>query len=379
MKTAFISVNNKAGLVSLAQVLINLDIRLIASKGTAAFLKNQAIKVVSIEDYLTISPLLDGRVKTLHPALFSGILADRNNIKHLEELQQINMDPIDFVIVDLYDFSHYQDMEHIDIGGVALIRAAAKNYEYCTVISDAKDYPPLIEALSELGMDTNLDFRKKMAARAFAKIAHYDSEISQWCGGENIKSFQLQKTIDLSYGENPHQQAHFYNQGDDSPTINLLQGNPFSYNNLLDLDTGIRLVSEFNTPVAAIIKHTNPCGVALGQSAKEAVESAFYADEKSAFGGIVVLNQIIDRETALFLQAHFFEVIAAVDYTSEAREILAEKTRCRILSFIKHQPKLEIRSTLNGFLIQTPDSSFFDIEKVAIPTFKKPDETLHSD
>ncbi|MDP3560983.1 MAG: bifunctional phosphoribosylaminoimidazolecarboxamide formyltransferase/IMP cyclohydrolase [Legionellaceae bacterium] len=379
MKTAFISVCNKEGLVDVARVLINLDTRLIASKGTAAFLSENKIEVLSIEDYLNISPILDGRVKTLHPALFSGILADRKNVKHMQELQQINVEPIDFVIVDLYAFSQYQDIEHIDIGGVALIRAAAKNYEYCTVVSDAKDYPVLIEALKSFGVETNLEFRKKMAACAFSKIAQYDGEIGQWCDGESIKSFQLQKTIDLSYGENPHQVAHFYNWRDECPNINLLQGKPLSYNNLLDLDAGIRLVSEFDTPASTIIKHTNPCGVALGLTAKQAVECAFHADEKSAFGGIVVLNQIVDKETAVFLNLHFFEVIAAIDYTIEAREVLAEKARCRVLTFIKHQPTMEVRSALNGFLIQAPDSNLLEIETALVPTSKKPEPALYSD
>ncbi len=379
MKTAFISVSNKEGLVDVARVLVNLDTRLIASKGTAAFLSENKIEVLSIEDYLNISPILDGRVKTLHPALFSGILADRKNVKHMQELQQINVEPIDFVIVDLYAFSQYQDMEHIDIGGVALIRAAAKNYEYCTVVSDAKDYPVLIETLGSFGVETNLEFRKKMATRAFSKTAQYDGEVSLWCDGENIRSFQLQKTIDLSYGENPHQAAQFYNWRDECPNINLLQGKPLSYNNLLDLDSGIRLISEFDTPASTIIKHTNPCGVALGLSAKQAVEFAFYADEKSAFGGIVVLNQIVDKETAVFLNSHFFEVIAAIDYTVEAREILAEKSKCRVLTFIKHQPTMEVRSALNGFLIQTPDSNLLEIETAFVPTSKKPEPALYPD
>ncbi|MFT4060202.1 MAG: bifunctional phosphoribosylaminoimidazolecarboxamide formyltransferase/IMP cyclohydrolase [Legionella sp.] len=379
MKTAFISVSNKKGLVEVARVLINLDTRLIASKGTAAFLNENKIEVLSIEDYLNISPVLDGRVKTLHPALFSGILADRKNVKHMQELQQINVEPIDFVIVDLYAFSQYQDIEHIDIGGVALIRAAAKNYQYCTVVSDAKDYPVLIEALKSLGIETNLEFRKKMAARAFSKITQYDGEVSLWCDEENIKSFQLQKAIDLSYGENPHQAAQFYNWRDECPNINLIQGKPLSYNNLLDLDAGIRLISEFDTPAATIIKHTNPCGVALGLSAKQAVEFAFYADEKSAFGGIVVLNQIVDKETACFLNSHFFEVIAAIDYTPEAREVLAEKSKCRVLTFIKHQPTMEVRSALNGFLIQAPDSNILEVEKALVPTLKKPEKALYSD
>lgn len=218
-----------------------------------------------------------------------------------------------------------------------------------------------------------------MAARAFLKISQYDGEVSQWYGGETINLLHLQKTIALSYGENPHQIAHFYNCRDESANINLLQGRPLSYNNLLDLDVGIRLVSEFDTPASAIIKHTNPCGVALGMPAKQAVESAFYADEKSAFGGILILNQIVDKETAFFLNSHFFEVIAAIDYTLAALEILAEKTKCRVLTFIKLRPTIEVRSALNGFLIQTADSTLLEVAKAFVPTSKKPPKALYSD
>lgn len=379
MKTAFISVSDKNGLVDVAKVLIELDTRLVASKGTAEFLISHQISVLSIEDYLNTSPILDGRVKTLHPALFSGILADRKNVQHMQALQQLHVDPIDFVLVDLYAFSQYQDLEHIDVGGVALIRAAAKNYEYCTVVSDAQDYPLLIEALSSWGVETNLEFRKKMAARAFLKTAQYDTEISQWCNGEPLKSLQLQKTIDLAYGENPHQTAQFYNCLNESPNISLLQGKPLSYNNLLDLDAGIRLISEFEDPASAIIKHTNPCGVALGQSAKNAVERAFYADEKSAFGEVVVLNQVVDKETAVFLNSYFFEVIAAIDYCVEARVILAEKSNRRVLSFKKNHSLMEVRSVLNGFLIQTPDADCLKIETASIPTVKKPNPASYYD
>lgn len=379
MKTAFISVSNKEGLFDLARVLIACDIQIIASKGTAAFLTSQGLAVISIEDYLGISPILDGRVKTLHPGLFSGILADRNNPTHLLELKQINVQPIDFVIVDLYPFSQYQDIEHIDIGGVALIRAAAKNYPYCTVISDTKDYAAFVECLQTEGIETSLTFRKKMAARAFAKTAHYDGAIGQWCDPEDIKYIALQKAIPLSYGENPHQSAQFYTGNGESPNITLLQGKPLSYNNLLDLDAGIRLISQFDTVASTIIKHTNPCAVALGASAKQAVESAFYADEKSAFGGVVVLNQTVDKEAALFLRGYFFEVIAAPRYTVDAREILAAKTTCRLVTFIKQPPITEIRSVLNGFLIQTPDSIALSIENCTTPTAKKTDKALYPD
>lgn len=306
-------------------------------------------------------------------------MADRNNLNHLEELKQNKAVPIDFVIVDLYAFSAFQDIEHIDIGGVALIRAAAKNYKYCTVVSDAKDYHLLIDALNTMGSATNLNFRKKMAVRAFVKTARYDSEINHWCDETNSTSMQLKKTIDLSYGENPHQVVQFYNRQDEQPTISLLQGKPLSYNNLLDLDAGIRLISKFDTPASVIIKHTNPCGVAMGGGVKQALQMAYYADEKCAFGGIVVLNQPVDQETANFLRSHFFEVIAAPDYTQEARDILAEKATCRIVAFIKSPPETEILTALNGFLIQSCDAHRLDIEQALIPTLNKPSKNLYAD
>jgi phosphoribosylaminoimidazolecarboxamide formyltransferase/IMP cyclohydrolase len=379
MKTAFISVSNKNGLIDLAHSLMRYEIQLIASKGTATFLAAEGFSVLSIEDYLNVSPLLDGRVKTLHPGIFSGILADRMNPQHRAELKEQNINPIDFVIVDLYPFSQYQDVEHIDIGGVALIRAAAKNHEYCTVVSDANQYELLREELQKNGAEMLPAFKKEMAARAFAKTAQYDAAIAAWFSQKELHQITLQKTHSLSYGENPHQSASFYNSFGESPNYTLLQGKPLSYNNLLDLDAGIRLINEFDQAAAAIIKHTNPCGVALGVTIKQAMESAFYADEKSAFGGIVVLNQPVDRETALFLKPHFIELIAAPEYTIEARDLLAEKSKCRILTFKKHSPEMELRCTLNGFLIQTPDCKPLDFDEIIIPTLKKPEKHLYSD
>ena len=305
MKKAFISVSDKTGIERLATVLIQYDIQLIGSDGTADFLTSKGFPVQSISDYLHVSPILDGRVKTLHPRLFGGILADRQNAQHRHELEQLSISFIDFIIVDLYPFATYQDIEHIDIGGIALIRAAAKNYQYCTVISEARDYPFLIEELTTQQGQTSSTFRKKMAATAFVKSSQYDAAISSWLLGDTHQSLVLKKTIPLSYGENPHQRADFYNVENEVPNITLLQGKPLTYNNLLDLDAGINLISELEGIACAIIKHTNPCGVALGVRPVDAVEKAFYADSKSAFGGIVVLNTTLDMSTALFLKPYF--------------------------------------------------------------------------
>ncbi|KTD22570.1 bifunctional phosphoribosylaminoimidazolecarboxamide formyltransferase/IMP cyclohydrolase [Legionella londiniensis] len=379
MRAAFISVGNKHGLIEVANALVQYGIKLLGSKGTADFLAAHGFSILSTEDYIQMPPMLEGRVKTLHPGIFGGILADRNNPKHMNELRQWNVYPIDFVIVDLYPFSSNQDIEHIDIGGVALIRAAAKNHAYCTAISDRNDYVKLIDELQEQKGETRLLFRQKMAASAFDKSSRYDAEIKAWCSQEEMRPLPLQKTVPLSYGENPHQQADFYNLAGEAPNFTLLQGRPLTYNNLLDLDAGIRLISEFDETAAAVIKHANPCGVALGISSMEAVAGAFHADEKSAFGGIVALNRTLDEETAVFLKPYFIEMVAAPDYTREAFAILSQKPKCRVVRFIKDQPTFELRTALNGFLLQTTDKKELVLHEMAIPTLKQPDEQLYAD
>jgi phosphoribosylaminoimidazolecarboxamide formyltransferase/IMP cyclohydrolase len=377
MRKAFISVSDKTGLESLAKVLIQYDIQLIASDGTAHFLASKGFPVQSVTDYLHVSPILDGRVKTLHPGLFGGILADRNNTQHLYELEQLGASLIDFIIVDLYPFATYQDIEHIDIGGLSLIRAAAKNYQYCTVVCEPSNYPLLIEELTAEQGQTALTFRKKMAAAAFVKSCQYDTAISSWLG-DTHQSLVLKKTIPLSYGENPHQRANFYNVENEEPSISLLQGKPLTYNNLQDLDAGINLISEFKGVACAIIKHTNPCGVALGSSPSDAVEKAFQADAKSAFGGIVVLNTTLDLSTALFLKSNFIEVIAAPAYTSDALTLLADKPKCRVVTFmLDKQMSKVIRTALNGFLIQEPDKQAVEFNNDKVSTRRKPDPSLY--
>ncbi|MDP3704948.1 MAG: bifunctional phosphoribosylaminoimidazolecarboxamide formyltransferase/IMP cyclohydrolase [Legionellaceae bacterium] len=380
MKTAFISVNDKTQLERVAKAMTQYDIQLIASNGTADFLASKAIAVQSISEYLQAPPILDGRVKTLHPALFAGILADRHHAHHLQELAQLSASLIDFVIVDLYPFSTYQDIEHIDIGGISLIRAAAKNYQYCTVVCEVSDYPLFLNELALHNGQTELAFRKKMAATAFVKSSRYDAAIASWMLEESSESLRLKKTLALSYGENPHQPADFYNLEGELPSIQLLQGKPLSYNNLLDLDSGINLIFEFDGTACAVIKHTNPCGVAQASSPKEAVEKAFHADSKSAFGGIVILNTALDLSTALFLKPHFFEVIAAPTYTQEALNLLAEKSKCRVVTFMQEkQASTALRSALNGFLMQQVDRKDIAFSQETIPTRSKPDPSLYRD
>lgn len=364
MKYAFISVSNKTNLLSLTATLLSYDIGLIASDGTATFLKEHHIPVQSVTDFLGLKPILNGRVKTLHSTIFASILADRENPAHLQDVATNTLPLLDFIIVDLYPFEQHQDIEHIDIGGIALIRAAAKNFKFCTVVADLLQYPLLIDELEHHQGETTLAFRQAMAANAFATSSRYDALINQWLVSSVSQTLGLDKTIDLTYGENPHQQAGFYNPRGTTPQFKLLQGKPLSYNNILDLDAGLTLISEFNSTATVIIKHTNPCGVALFNSAAEAIKNAFLADAKSAFGGIVILNDVFDKNCALFLQEHFVEVIAALDFTAEVLAILAQK-KCRILQYYPHAlQKQNIRSALNGFLIQ--DNDTLDIQTLEL-------------
>lgn len=359
MKRAFLSVYNKAPLLPLARELLTFDVELLASDGTAEFLKMQGLPVTAISQHLELSPRLDGRVKTLHPDLYTGILADRSKPSHLRDLQDINFAGIDLVIVDLYPFANQMDIEQIDVGGVSLLRAAAKNYQNCTVISGESEYPKLIEQLSLNQGETSLEFRKSMAAKAFRTTSVFDEAVANWLSEDEVKTISLKKACTLAYGENQQQSSALYLPSQASLCFFQHQGKEISHNNLLDLEAGLYLVKEFSAPAAAIIKHTNPCGVALGISILDALHNAFMADAKSSFGGIVVLNQTVDRECTEFLSQHFFELIAAPDFTEEALQHFKQKPKVRLIQVSQGITKTEeIRSVLNGYLIQqSPETS----------------------
>ncbi|MCR9191348.1 MAG: bifunctional phosphoribosylaminoimidazolecarboxamide formyltransferase/IMP cyclohydrolase [Gammaproteobacteria bacterium] len=386
MKQAFLSVSNKEGLEDLARQLIQKNIQLIASEGTADFLRSHKIVVTPVSDYLKLEPFLDGRVKTLHPNLYGGILADRSNASHMTSLQDRQIELIDFVIVDLYPFEKNQHdailaIENMDIGGVSLIRAAAKNYNDCTVVCHEHDYATLMNELEINAGETTLAFRKKMAISAFRKTRDYDANIANFLAETSEAHPNWKKTIALAYGENPHQKAGFYTQGSDEAAFTLLQGKPFSYNNLLDLDAGIRLVLDFKEHAATVMKHTNPCGMAIARTPLAAIQKAFEADPKSAFGGIVVVNQPLDVDGANFLSPHFLELIAAPAFTADALTILSQKKKCRIVQYQpeKSIPEQEIKTALNGHLIQDPDKSLCVADTMHSPTVRKPTPQLLQD
>jgi phosphoribosylaminoimidazolecarboxamide formyltransferase/IMP cyclohydrolase len=340
IKRALLSVSNKERLVEFAQGLAELGVELIATGGTARALREAGLAVRLIEDVTGFPEILGGRVKTLHPAVHGGILARRNKA-HLAELQAQGIAPIDLVVVNLYPFAQTvarpettlaEAVEQIDIGGVALLRAAAKNFAYVAVVSDPTDYATVLAELREQD-DLSLATRQHLALKAFRHTASYDAAISRYLATRFEEAtfpatlhLNLTKLTDLRYGENPHQQAALYSFGAAQSPLggNLVQGKVLSYNNILDLDAAWRITSDFAAPTLAIIKHGNPCGAASDPNLADAFRAALASDPVSAFGSIIAVNRPFDGEVALALGDLFVEAIAAPAFTSEALEVLAE-------------------------------------------------------
>jgi phosphoribosylaminoimidazolecarboxamide formyltransferase/IMP cyclohydrolase len=383
IKRALLSVSNKEGLVEFAQGLSEMGVELIATGGTARVLREAGLAVRPIEDVTGFPEILDGRVKTLHPAIHGGILARREQA-HLAELEAQGIAPIDLVAVNLYPFAETvarpgktlaEAVEQIDIGGVALLRAAAKNFAHVTVLSDPADYVTILAELREQG-DLSTATRQHLALKAFRHTASYDAAISGYLAArfeEAAASYicideatfpgtlhlNLAKLADLRYGENPHQQAALYGLGATASPLggNLLQGKALSYNNILDLDAAWRIASDFAAPTLAIIKHGNPCGVASDPNLADAFRAALASDPVSAFGSIIAVNRPFDGEVASALGDLFVEAIAAPAFTPEARQALASRPNCRLLEMSDTEDwAWEMRGVRGGFLVQEKDS-----------------------
>ena len=372
-KRALLSVSNKEGLVEFARGLAELGVELIATGGTARALGEAGLAVHPIEAVTGFPEILDGRVKTLHPAVHGGILARREQA-HLAELEAQGIAPIDLVVVNLYPFAQTiarpgttlaEAVEQIDIGGVALLRAAAKNFVYVAAVSDPADYATILAELREQG-DLSVATRRRLALKAFRHTASYDAAISRYLATQFEEAtfpatlhLNLTKLADLRYGENPHQQAALYDLGATASPLggNLLQGKALSYNNILDLDAAWRIASDFSAPTLAIIKHSNPCGVASDANLAEAFRAALASDPVSAFGSIIAANRPFDGEVALALGDLFVEAIAAPDFTAEAREVLAKRPNCRLLQMAGTADSAwEMRSVRGGLLVQEEDT-----------------------
>ena len=379
IQSALISVFYKDGLEPLVEQLKKHQVKIYSTGGTQTFLESLGATVTPVEALTNYPAILGGRVKTLHPVVFGGILGKRNDETHRSEMQQYSIPEIDLVIVDLYPFEETvastndekSIIEKIDIGGPSMIRAAAKNHQDLTVIAAKNDYAPLAQLLDAQDGSLTLDQRRSFAAKAFEVVAHYDVAIAHYfnsTGGNEF--FQAQPFPQpLRYGENPHQPATFY--GDLNALFEKLNGKELSYNNLVDVDAALQLIREFPHELNGeytfgIIKHTNVCGMAQRPTVLAAWQDALAGDPESAFGGILICNGIIDAPTASAIQDIFFEVLLAPGFTTEALEILRTKKN-RILLAIRALPKVgqQSRSLLNGVLIQTVDEGNFSEWKEA--------------
>lgn len=363
IRNLFISVYDKQGIDAVAAIAAKKNINIISTGGTASFLKDLGHSVTEVSDITGFPSVFDGRVKTLHPVIFGGILMRRSNPSDLEQASEHNITPIDVVVVDLYPFEktlketdiEQKLIEKIDIGGISLIRAAAKNFNDVVIIPSVIQYPDLLEIL-EAGSSTR-DQRKKLAAAAFDVSSHYDSQIFKWMNletGINSLKVSIQNGTPLRYGENPHQKASFYADG--TLQWEQLNGKELSYNNIQDIDAAWSLVNEFDDVACAIIKHTNPCGIAVRKNTTEAWKAALQCDPVSAYGGVIALNRKPDTETCRLINEMFFEVLIVPGIDNDGLEILKSKKN-RIILKVNHsdQKKQYFKNINGGVLCQEAD------------------------
>ena len=389
IKSALISVFDKNGIESIAKKLNSLGVKIYSTGGTEIYLKEIGIPVIKVEDITSYPSILGGRVKTLHPKVFGGILNRRTNIKDIEDINNFEIPSIDLVIVDLYPFektvesreSENEIIEKIDIGGIALIRAAAKNFKDVICVSSKDDYNNFIDLLEKNAGNFDEITRRKYAVKAFNISSHYDTAIFNYFNNEkNILKSSFLNGKSLRYGENPHQNGTYF--GDFNSLFDQLNGKELSYNNFLDIDSAVNLISEFtnDNPTFAILKHNNACGLSTRNSVLEAYKDALAGDPISAFGGILICNKAIDLASSEEINKLFCEVIIAPDYDKDAFDLLKSKKK-RIILKLKNNnlSKNIIRTCLNGILFQDKDNKTDSIEDFSIPTFKKPSDTETED
>ncbi|MFD1165900.1 bifunctional phosphoribosylaminoimidazolecarboxamide formyltransferase/IMP cyclohydrolase [Sphingobacterium daejeonense] len=384
IKNALVSVYYKDNLAPLIQLLNKYGVTFYSTGGTESFIRDLDIPVERVEDLTGYPSILGGRVKTLHPNVFGGILSRRPLAEDKKQIEEYNIPEIDLVIVDLYPFeetvasgaSEQDIIEKIDIGGISLIRAAAKNFNDVVIISSKNDYKELEEILAAQEGSTSLEQRKSFAKRAFNTSSHYDTAIFNYFNQEEpldvFKQSQQQAQV-LRYGENPHQKGVFY--GDLEGMFDKLNGKELSYNNLVDVDAAVAIIDEFEEPTFAILKHTNACGVASRPTIKAAWEAALACDPVSAFGGVLITNGEVDKETAEEINNLFFEVLIAPSYTEEALQILTAKKNRIILRRKEVQlPTQQFKTLLNGVILQDKDSTVEGPELMSAVTEVKPTE-----
>ncbi|MBN1881490.1 MAG: bifunctional phosphoribosylaminoimidazolecarboxamide formyltransferase/IMP cyclohydrolase [Deltaproteobacteria bacterium] len=402
IKTALISVSDKTGIVSFSQELSAMGVSIISTGGTAKLLSDNGISVTDISDYTGFPEMMDGRLKTLHPKVHGGLLAVRDNTAHMEKASEHQMTLIDMVVVNLYPFEETVEkkdvtladaIENIDIGGPTMLRAAAKNNRFVTVIVDPADYDRVLGEMKDNKGEVSESTNFELAKKTFTRTAAYDGAISNFLTSldENNKrirfpksiTFQFQKVQSLRYGENPHQQAAFYAEHEKYPatltSAKVLQGKELSYNNIMDTDAAMDVVRNIEKPAVAIIKHANPCGMAIGgESLAQTYKNARETDPISAFGGIVALNRPVDQETAEALAETFLEVVVAPGFSDEAKDILADKKNLRLLVVptgpAGDEDGFNLRRVHGGLLVQDWDTASIDVRKAKVVTKRAPTE-----
>ncbi len=389
-KRALLSVYDKSGITELAKELVKNGIEIISTGGTFKILKENNIPVKSVEEITGFPEVLNGRVKTLHPDIFAGILADREKLTHTQELTKHNIHTIDIVVVNLYPFEDTiskkgittaEAIEQIDIGGVTLIRAAAKNFKSVSVLVNPAQYNDFIGKLNAAGDKIQIEYLQKLAQTAFRMTSDYDNSISKYFSGINymensfvpdLSMLNKSETQNLRYGENPHQKAVLIKEEFDS-VFEILHGKELSYNNLLDIDAAYNLISEFegDRPACAIIKHGNPSGVAVSDTLLSAYAKAFETDTLSPFGGIIILNQKIDFKTSFDIDKLFSEIILAPDFDDDAMQLLMKKKNRRLVKFKFIKDKFEFRKITGGILYQEKNNYDVSINDLRFVTKRK--------
>ena len=400
IKTALVSVSDKTGLEELVSCLAKHDIQIISTGGTSKAIQELEVNVNDVSSITNFPEMMDGRVKTLHPNIHGGLLAKRDNEDHKNSQKEHGIQDIDLVVVNLYPFeetinsgsNEEKCIENIDIGGPAMLRSAAKNHQFVTVVSDTNDYQDIMSELDKNEGSTTLKFRKKLAAKTYAATAQYDTLISNWFlkdDNELKTNFSSPGTLssELRYGENPHQSAGIYKssfQKSGIPYADLIQGKELSYNNINDADAALQLIKEFDPKesAVAIIKHANPCGVACGKSLMDAYEKAFSCDTTSAFGGIIAVNQTLDEDTAKKIIETFTEVIIVPEITEGAKKILQEKSNIRVLLVNNINDKKvnhNFKSIEGGILVQSGDEKETKDSDLKVVTNIQPTKEQRSD
>src|SRR5689334_12312764 len=396
VRRALLTVSDKRGLVEFARGLADLGVEIVSTGGTAGELEGGGLSVRAIDDYTGFPEILDGRVKALNPKIYAGLLAVRSNPEHVATLSEHGIEPIDLVCVNLYPFertasrrgvSDSEVIENIDIGGPTLIRAAAKNHAFSAVVARPEMYDAVLEELRETNSRLSEQTREALAMEAFSYTARYDAAIARWFAEQEdafpaVYPRVFEKVLDLSYGENPHQRAAYYAQAGARThllsMVSKLHGKELSFNNLLDLDSARRLLLEFEVPAAVIVKHNNPCGVAVGSTVYEAYQRALATDPVSAYGGVFCFNRRVDAKLAEDLSKIFVELVFAKGYDDDALEILTQKPNVRLLDDQERRDEPiaehDTRRVRGGLLVQDRNSDVELREDMQVVTNRRPTE-----